>query len=942
MNQQRDREVILKFLGERALLGGPFGLLEVSTSASSATVEAALQRQLDRVAAHPHADSPEADDVILALHTAAAQLLDPVVRAELVRANERNETSPNSIPSADTHAAPVIDRQRDKPQSDVKLSAQRTRGPATEAYARSITEPDPMLESVGDPNAMVQRLLIGGAIAAIVLVLGVVIAIIALTRQPVATKPAATPGGLAGALGGATSVPSQTPQEQPTAVANQSSPAQSSPAQGQPSSPGSSRAPRAPTTPEDAVLIVRDLRKALRPADPSDTGSSQSSSPEVFLAALDRFRDHWMGFEVSQRRAALDAIVEYAYRATPDAARALVDHVSAATPAIASERRGAGVPEIVPATWSVGVLARLAAERELPTAVSTHIVDELDRILGQGRGEALVSFESGALAALRVLNSTLSIGSEIDRCRVWLSSLRAITGENEGMFERNVCDAIEFALVEAPEPDADQRVYDTISALVTGIRWRRDLPGRTRLLAWLSDERVSNADIRVVTAALATKSNAEGVDTRMILSIGATPDDRLRLRATYAKAWGYEDADSKKAVLAQWAQEARAGVASPLAASDPIEMLADAVRLARLSEAGRRLWLGDTAGAAQIMSQTSGEIASARAGSAGSGVAPASSQSPATLAPARAPSRSFGGSPGGVGSGSGGGSDVGDGAWSFAFLRCERSIPCRLEQLAHIDRVVSPIGPIDAGVLAQAACFASPQQVRTSAQNAVLRFVDDPAMIEAMLQELPDAPRVVSVAKVFENVVKTRLPPLSDAEWEFTTRRLLVERALAAFAAGSDQAVIDRLAALLVAGYVRAAGVSGSAPSKRSTSDRVERDLPALFARLSGDARGYVADAGKGQGLLAGVGEIERRRAGRLRIAVGPLQVFAAEQSSIVEVFALVVAGERSARTPGVVKTLDAFARSRREAQHVFAQIAEGERAMLALWLIRAGQEGKQ
>lgn len=88
-----------QFLSEVGPAPGPFDLLGVEPSlASDETVSNALKQRLDRLAAHPLGAGPEADEVRVALHVAAAQLRDPAVRAALIEerrlATARADVSP--------------------------------------------------------------------------------------------------------------------------------------------------------------------------------------------------------------------------------------------------------------------------------------------------------------------------------------------------------------------------------------------------------------------------------------------------------------------------------------------------------------------------------------------------------------------------------------------------------------------------------------------------------------------------------------------------------------------------------------------------------------------------------------------------------------------------------------------------------------------------------
>jgi len=77
---------ILRFLGPVDPAEGPLGLLGLTPeTCDAASVRAALASQLNRVSRHPEGSGPEADEVRLALHVAAAQLLDPLVRDEVLQ-----------------------------------------------------------------------------------------------------------------------------------------------------------------------------------------------------------------------------------------------------------------------------------------------------------------------------------------------------------------------------------------------------------------------------------------------------------------------------------------------------------------------------------------------------------------------------------------------------------------------------------------------------------------------------------------------------------------------------------------------------------------------------------------------------------------------------------------------------------------------------------------
>src|SRR5690606_39662354 len=75
---------VVQLLGPGAVWAGPYSLLGLRPGpVTDDTILAALDRRLAQVAASPLRDAPEADETRLALHAAAAQLLDPSVRRHL-------------------------------------------------------------------------------------------------------------------------------------------------------------------------------------------------------------------------------------------------------------------------------------------------------------------------------------------------------------------------------------------------------------------------------------------------------------------------------------------------------------------------------------------------------------------------------------------------------------------------------------------------------------------------------------------------------------------------------------------------------------------------------------------------------------------------------------------------------------------------------------------
>lgn len=85
MDSQSDRDVA-EFLGSDAAIGGPFAVLGLKYAPiDQAMILRACQLRLGRISEHRRSQTPAADEVRLAVHAAASQLLDPELREELAK-----------------------------------------------------------------------------------------------------------------------------------------------------------------------------------------------------------------------------------------------------------------------------------------------------------------------------------------------------------------------------------------------------------------------------------------------------------------------------------------------------------------------------------------------------------------------------------------------------------------------------------------------------------------------------------------------------------------------------------------------------------------------------------------------------------------------------------------------------------------------------------------
>jgi hypothetical protein len=899
-----------------------------------ARVEAALERQLDRVDAHPEAHTPEADEARLALHAAAAQLLDPAVRAALIReARERRRAAQDASP---IEPAPSGARRHDpalnRADPAAGAAAEPRRPPFVAASGRSAQS--------ASPDRVVKRVVIGGAVFVVLSILGLVGALIALTPTRIAPAPGgATPTTSSPAAGSSGAAASASPAEagntpEPGNVDGGTTPSASATGSvaASPAAPAQNPGGNRVRTPyADPAGVVRELRAAAETAR-RDPGAALAPFESAFAQAA----DWWAMYDRPTRRAVVDAVVEFFYACgqagAPVAERAAQTIAAMTRLDDAARGRSAVEPDRVwPAVFAAGMLTRLSGEAELPRSVEAQVRLGLSDALGHGRTLGARTYEAGAAASLRLIPARLiapaARGDEADQSRVlegfdrWAQAVVAGTtdpSEVEGV----LLEGLERVLVEGPEPDASPAALGAVELIASRLRWRAEGQGRRRLLAWFNDPRVSTADLRALTGALAAKSGAEGVEPTMVLSIGGSADDRAQLRARYAEAWGLSRLEERAGVAEAWTSAAAGAVGEP-ASKVPSDLAVDLAVQVRLNLAARRLWLGDAEEAGAILAALPRVRDALLTGAPGS--------APLTVPTGGPPSPS----PSGQSNTATFILTGADGDWAGAYLRAEQNIPVRLDRLAALGAMSRPIGRRDASVLAEAACFASPSHVRAAAQLQAARFADDPEMVRAMLDNLPLAPRVASVSGLFERVAGASLPPRGDGEWELAARRALVERLLTMLAVEGEQRAINGAAAGVADAYTTMS-LSPAGPPDESDAERAVRGAGAMYSIWRAEAERLAIPRGLGVSLE----QIQRRRESRDRTASGPAQAFAAVQLAAAEAFAYVVAAERPAEVGAVSGVLNELNTTRREAKHVLEQMLLAERAITRLWAIRLKEGG--
>lgn len=962
---------VAKFLGESAAGRGPFALLGLAfADAPDHAVMAALQRRLLAVDTHPESLTPQADEVRLALHAAAAQLLDAKVRRVLaerwgvregwvapaggarpaaervgIGSLERLELERDAVLSLAMHGgwnaralrhltmmahkrgfssqavAEVMRGLARRPARDHGGAATGRRAASARVGAGAASPLEmqrrderaslkSVIETIApdiESERMLRRVIVFGGVAALALA-GAIGGVIVLTSM-LAPRPAVAPGPIA-----------VTP-----------SPADSTPPPGElfpapeikpPAPPRPARAETAPAV-KDGPAIARQLATAVEGIEVDAVAALQK-----FESAVGVFSQEWGGYADDQLRAAQDAVIEFVYRsaARPEIMLRAIAAVRGPAGVLNAPGRVLSPSEVWAAAWSVGMLTRLEAERDLPAAARLEVQSELQRS-APGRGTPSESgFAEGVWTAINQLPRMMipqpkagdaarpdgsaadevpaegeiapKSGPAMDAWRAWADAVKAASASNPRRGARSLLVTLEMVMTEGPDPVAGNDIAEIIGLLVERIGWRQDDESRAWLVRWLSAPAVSSADLQAVTSALVSRASAPGVDATMVLAATAGDGQRQELRDRLARAWALSDVGDRADAVAEWAKVSREQLAAAGQAVTLSGHLSATVVFSRLNEAAQLIWLGESEAAHAVVERaTEGVEVDDEAdkpveGSLGAG-----------------------------------GDDSG---WAVKYIQVDRNIPERLALLTARAQGGS-IGLVEGSLIASEAVRGAPESVRRSARDVVRRFAGDPAMINGLLEEAATIPITTDNAQLIRSVASVNLPSLSDPTWREAVRRALVERLLEVLATQGELGEIDRMTELLAESYQARAREGVDAPASKGAPPSADESVRVLRVRWQGSASAAIPSGRE----PFSPDQVARRYGARAALADGMVQRFAADQAALCEYVAYVVATEQPAQSAVVAEVLDRLGETRRRARTILEQTHAVERAMAELWLIR-------
>ncbi len=713
---------IVRFLGEDAGRGGPFALLGLPHAFDSAeAIGRAQSRRLRQIECHPHRATPDADEVRLAVHSAATQLQDPALREQL--AQRWPEGTPIDIPKA--------------------WQPRRAMQRLTPAFIRRARM---VVGSSGGWNPVARRRLAHLARLNRVSALEVVHAIGAGT-----TTKRAEPGS--GAL---------LPTTMPSGPGNGSGWIGAYALLGllicalfvtiaiDPVRYVDDLSPRASASPgpvvesisdgmQGGVLSAREERERLthytaiaHELDRLVARAQVEAEPSIerFRVIYPLFVEQWISFPDEALQRAVINIAEFMVRI---------------------EQQGIP-PEDLP---SVLAVPAIEPDRRMISAATVDVVLASPELSGDARRQlralrerldpAPIVPRSRVVGVIADIASDQARNQEDDDTQWWTrwlnGTIRATSGDDRAR-TRLLIEALGSRLSDPDNPGRDW--LSTASLLATGLQWRAESTERYWLLSQFNDPQVSTVRIAMLTEALVAGSAAEGIDARMVLARDANDPARQVLAQRYRDVWfpqsgSADTGDGSEGTADELLRELRLAINSVQLTSDEIRTIDTILDLTRLTTAAALRAQGHDAISQELL------------------LNPPQIQSPDPIEQFRSLS-----------------TDTQDIAWAQRAVNCESAAELRplLDELVGSDQ----IGVNSAHALVYLAVLRPESELRDLASAQLLRGRDQVSVLIAVDYALSQSRISSRLDELVRSVLETRLPDRNDPAWYTAARRALLAR----------------------------------------------------------------------------------------------------------------------------------------------------------------------
>lgn len=507
----RDSSPVTRFLGADAGRGGPFTLLGLKHDIDSdVEIHRARLRRLRQIDCHPQRSTPDADEVRLAIHSAATQLLDPTLREQL--AIRWPEGTPVDVPKA-WGASSALRRITPKLARRAMLIVGSSGGWNTTARRRlahlakmNRVSAIEMVQELGGKRHQTQKSSPDDQSS-----------LPELPEEPsggsgwgfaylcVAMLACATTIGIFADVsrrGQQSSLPEvSTSDDAPrTSFGGETNPFSA-----------------LRTELRHYTAIAHELDRLVAQAK-----QNQSVAMDRFQVVYPEFVQDWRSFPRAALQRAGQNIVEFVLR---------LEEASVPPEQVASYLSMAGVhPERV--LIGAGIIDFVLSSNALRPETREHLLEIRYRLCTTPTNQ---SQELGELIAqLAPMLATEVATDDPLWWDQWIQSVEHVTDPG-AMRSTHILRGASPRLSEQTPPSSDWRA--TASLIVQALEWRENSPERFWLIEQFSNERVTTPRLAMLTEALVTESAAQGVTQLMVLDRDANDPARERMLVRYREAW---------------------------------------------------------------------------------------------------------------------------------------------------------------------------------------------------------------------------------------------------------------------------------------------------------------------------------------------------------------------------------------------------------------------
>ncbi|MDG2423061.1 MAG: hypothetical protein P8M22_03685 [Phycisphaerales bacterium] len=624
-------------------------------------------------------------------------------------------------------------------------------------------------------------------------------------------------------------------------------------------------------------------------------GEEASSTISTFAELIDVAAQGWFLAGDSQRTDLVESTGRVFEMIAGDIAQAKSLLANLKLPPVSSQ----DVEAIPVATFHSGILGAITENRR----ISPSIREEARRILAEHgiaglRGDG---FSSAAIAWLNQVRQSLLEGTKVGsdkelQWEIWTMCLLAL-GDVPGS-QASILVAVEGIVRDGLEIGSPSPARRTLMRTLNSVDYIGSPLARTAFLGLYVDESLDSRRLGILTDLLASNVSSSWFDQSMIVDSSADMARREYLANVLASKWpgtrqiavrrpmpvprGFDDQ-----LAAFWLEKWGLVEILPPGRSD-VAMLEHLLDLRVLNQSASAIVDGDAAAASRIFNRMENDMIL-------QGDNPLVDQEFNSMR-----------------------------AWGQRMSKAGD----REEKLALLNELMNhgpgDLGPSDAAVLANVA-LAGATRIRERAHQVIeQRFLSDPELVLAVLNELPRRPSE-DVSAFLDEMVGQSLPDVQAAQWGLEIRRLLAERAMELRA--RDNKRIDYLASLYrdsVLEEVRSLMQVEAEPDVSAA-----RALALLAESRTDRIRGVMAASD-----MAILSRMIQEHEVRFRLAEGPLQQSLVRSLAVLDLVTM----EWSIRMPSQMESFDWIQEDLRfqlpVASHVLEQLVLIEMAIGKTWQV--------